>query len=209
MTDPLLTVAFIVGGFALGALPFSVWIGRYALKKDIRQYGDGNPGMTNVIRAGGLGWGGLAMLADVGKGALPVGAAAHIVGMQGWSLVAVALAPVLGHAFSPLLGFRGGKAIAATGGMWFGLTLGSAFVAAMVLLVYWYFAVTLSGWTVALTTVSLLVYLLLIRAEWVWLAVWLFSSALLLYKHRADLRQPLRLRVSPWFRPLFRHLELS
>ncbi|MEZ4642192.1 MAG: glycerol-3-phosphate acyltransferase [Chloroflexota bacterium] len=42
--------------FLISALPFSVWIGRYGLKKDITQYGDKNPGATNVLRAGGYAW---------------------------------------------------------------------------------------------------------------------------------------------------------
>ena len=43
----------VVVAFWLGACPFSVWIGRWFLGKDIRNYGDGNPGAANVFRAGG------------------------------------------------------------------------------------------------------------------------------------------------------------
>ena len=61
--------------FIIGALPFSVWIGKVALKVDIRQYGDKNPGATNVLRAGGYGWFFVALMRDIRKGAAPVGLA--------------------------------------------------------------------------------------------------------------------------------------
>ena len=43
-------------GFFLGALPLSVWLGRLVLKTDIRRYGDGNPGGTNVAPRATPGW---------------------------------------------------------------------------------------------------------------------------------------------------------
>ena len=43
-------------GFFLGVLPLSVWLGRLVLKTDIRRYGDGNPGGTNVARWATPGW---------------------------------------------------------------------------------------------------------------------------------------------------------
>ena len=39
--------------YLCGSVPFAVWLGRLLLGKDIRRFGDGNPGGTNVIRAGG------------------------------------------------------------------------------------------------------------------------------------------------------------
>lgn len=196
----------IVGGFLFGSIPFSVIIGRLALKKDIREYGDGNPGTFNVIRAGGLMWGGLAMFADIFKGALPVGLAAYILRYDGWVLIACAMAPVLGHAFSPFLRGRGGKAIATSFGMWIGLSIFPFPMAAVILLVYWYTAVTVSGWAVILTMLSLLLYLVLTSAPTLWLIVWGLNMALFIYRHRNDLRQPLRLKVSPLFKPFFPRL---
>jgi glycerol-3-phosphate acyltransferase PlsY len=59
----------VVSAFWLGACPFSVWIGQWVLGKDIRNYGDGNPGAANVFRAGGRKSGCLALILDVAKGA--------------------------------------------------------------------------------------------------------------------------------------------
>lgn len=116
-------VFWILLSFLAGSLPFSFWIGRLAMQEDIRQYGDGNPGAFNVFRAGGKVWGWLAILLDGLKGAVPVGIAHFVYGLDGWVLVLTALAPVLGHAYSPFLGFRGGKALAVTFGSWAGLSL--------------------------------------------------------------------------------------
>ena len=45
------TLVLSIAAFWLGACPFSVWIGRWFLDKDIRHFGDGNPGCGNVFRA--------------------------------------------------------------------------------------------------------------------------------------------------------------
>lgn len=113
----MLIFLWVLFGFILGALPFSVGVGNWALKKDIRAAGDHNPGATNVLRAGGVGWYALALILDISKGALPVGWAAHLAGISGGALIPIALAPPLGHAFSPFLGGRGGKAVAAAFGV--------------------------------------------------------------------------------------------
>ena len=103
--------------FVFGALPLSVWLGRFALGVDIRKYGDGNPGAANVWRAGGKWWGLLAILLDGFKGLIPVAIANFAIGIEGWWLTAIALAPILGHTYSPFLNFRGGKALSTTFGV--------------------------------------------------------------------------------------------
>ncbi|MCE7946413.1 MAG: glycerol-3-phosphate acyltransferase [Chloroflexi bacterium CFX4] len=182
-------------GFALGSLPFSVWIGRLALRKDIRSYGDRNPGATNVLRAGGKLWFVAALLLDIAKGAAPVGAAYWLMGIRGMESVPIALAPVLGHAFSPFLGFKGGKAVATMGGIWIGLTLAYMPVVLMLLLIFWFYVVTVSGWAVILTALSGLAYLLINLPDQALIAVMIGCLLLSLYKQREDLAKPLRLRL--------------
>jgi glycerol-3-phosphate acyltransferase PlsY len=186
--------------FAFGSLPFSVWLGRLALRADIRQYGDHNPGATNVARAGGWQWGALALFLDVLKGAAPVGAAWFWGGLSGWEMVPVAIAPVLGHAYSPFLGFQGGKALATSLGMWGGLTAGEAPLILVSLLLLWYAIIAVDGWAVMLTTFSFLVYLLATDRELAILTIWALNTLLLAWKHRADLGLFPRLR--PWLSKL-------
>jgi len=116
----MVALGFAALGFLLGMLPFSVWVGRLA-GKEVRAVGDGNPGAMNAWRAGGAKLGLPALLLDFLKGVVPVGLAVYA-GVEGWPLVPVLVAPPLGHAFSPILKFRGGKALAATFGVWAGAT---------------------------------------------------------------------------------------
>lgn len=185
-------------GFALGSIPFSVILGRLLLGKDIRQYGDGNPGGTNIARASGSkGLGALAILLDMVKGALPVALAHYVFGVQGWALTPVMLAPILGHAFSPFLRFRGGKAIATTFGVWTALTVPfGPFVMALSLLLLNKF-ITGPGWAVMAALVVLLAFLGMIGlVSPPILAAWAGTVAILAAKHRDDLARVPHLRAA-------------
>lgn len=191
-------------GFMAGALPFSVWIGRLALKKEITQFGDANPGATNVLRAGGRGWAAAALALDALKAALPISLAYYAVGIADWRLVPVALAPVYGHAFSPLLRFRGGKAVAATLGMWIALTLWTVPTLGGLSLLGFTKLVGANGWAVLFANLVILLYLLVTPTAFdflhlqpatpILLAIWAGNVALLIFRHRADLSGPPALR---------------
>ena len=178
---------WIAVGFLVGSLPCSVWIGYLALGRDIRFYGDGNPGGTNVIRAGSPFWGICAILMDYLKGAIPVGLAHYFAGVTGWLLVAAALAPVLGHAYSPFLSFRGGKAVAVTFGAWTGLTLWVGPVIMGVSLGLGFAVLTIEAWVVCLSMATLLAYLMLFSPQPVLLGAWFGNMVLLAWRHRAGL----------------------
>jgi glycerol-3-phosphate acyltransferase PlsY len=198
-------VFWTIIGFAVGSIPFSYWLGRLALHRDIRDYGDGNPGAANAWRAGTWRVGVPAVLLDYLKGALPVSLACYRDGVAGWALVPAALAPVVGHAFSPFLRLRGGKAIATTFGVWTGLTLwkGPTMLGLAVGLFQSLQAV--DSWTVMLGMATWLCCLLLSGAATSpLLAVWCGNMAILIWKHRQELRRPPQLR--PWLRRLLLRL---
>jgi glycerol-3-phosphate acyltransferase PlsY len=115
---PLLTLAiFVASAYLLGSIPFAVLVSR-ANGVDIFKVGSGSPGATNVVRSVGKGPGFLVFGLDFLKGLLPVLAARYLgppewcQSLQGFCLIAA----VLGHSFSPWIGFRGGKGIATGGG---------------------------------------------------------------------------------------------
>lgn len=176
-------------GFLLGSIPFSLLVGKLALKADVREFGDGNPGAANAFRAGGLRLGLAAGVLDFLKGAIPVGLARFFLNVSGWQLVPVASAPLLGSAFSPFLRFRGGKSIAATFGVWTGLlmfegplALGSCLGLSMLL-------VAPDAWSAVSGFTLFLVYLLLRGAGMPILVVWGINALLLAGKHAAELRR--------------------
>lgn len=183
-------------GFAAGSLPFSLWVGRLLAGKDIRHYGDGNPGAANAWRAGGWRAGLPAVLLDCLKGAVPPAIAHFSVGLGGWELVPVAVAPVMGHAFSPFLGFRGGKAVAATFGAWTGLTLGEVPVILGLLLGFFMFIQDADAWSLVAGMLALGAYLALVRhGPPPLLAIWAGHMAILLWRQIPDLRRRPRLRA--------------
>ncbi len=181
-----------------GSVPYSLLIGRLASGVDIRRYGDHNPGATNVLRASGWGWGLAAMLLDGLKGAVPVGLAWFFAGVRGWQILPVALAPILGHAISPWLGFRGGKAVAVTFGIWAGLTLGAGPSILGALLGVMAVVFTPSGWVVMLALAGFGIFVLRqyggVHPEF--MAIWAGCLALLAWTHRADLRLRPRIRMT-------------
>lgn len=185
VTD-LLWIAF---AFLCGSLPLSFWLGKLALHTDIRGYGDGNPGAANVWRAGGKWWGLLAILLDAFKGLIPVALANFWAGLVGWPLVAVCLAPILGHAYTPFLRFEGGKALAVTFGVWTGLTLWQGPVVLGLAFAFWIALVRVEGWAILAGMLTLLIYFLVTAAPATWLAVWAGSFLLFMWKHRGDFRR--------------------
>lgn len=183
-------------GFLLGAIPFSVCLGWLMLHTDIRRYGDGNPGAANAWRAGKWKVAAPALALDYLKGAVPVGLAHFKGDISGWGLVVVALTPVLGHAFSPFLRFRGGKAVAVTFGIWSGLTLWEAPTVLGLFCAILVWAQSVDAWSVMLSMLGLLAYLLLRQVDGFTLAVWGGNALILGWKHRHDLRQRPQLRPS-------------
>ncbi len=198
----MIILLWIACAFFCGSLPLSLWVGKVALRKDIRHYGDANPGAANVFRAGGKGWGWIAILLDILKGAIPVGLANYGAHITDWSLALIAIAPVAGHAFSPFLRFNGGKAIAVSLGIWCGLTLYQVPMILGLILGIYIVLLTNNGWATVLGFITLIGYLLLIAVPVWMLGVWLGNLIIVIYKHRADLTQPVSLR--PWVKRLFR-----
>jgi glycerol-3-phosphate acyltransferase PlsY len=146
--ETLITALLALGAFALSAVPFSLLIGRIFLDDDIRRYGDGNPGAYNVFRAGGQKSGVLAVLLDVGKG-VPFVLLAHAVfDLSGLALVIIAVCAVLGHAFSPFLRGRGGKAVAVTFGVLLALPQHEMLLAMMAFLIIGFLLIEEDSWTV-------------------------------------------------------------
>jgi acyl phosphate:glycerol-3-phosphate acyltransferase len=138
--------------FLLGSIPFGLFIAK-AKGIDIRQHGSGNIGATNVFRIVGKKHGLSCLLLDALKGFLPVLIAVNLVPVEGreamlklaflqdWAMnpapeaftaqlihVMTAFAAVLGHNYSPWIGFRGGKGIATSAGVLIGLMPGAVLI---------------------------------------------------------------------------------
>jgi len=189
-------IALVIIAFLCGSMPFSLWLGKIFLRVDVRQVGDGNPGAANAFKAGGKTIGLLSLLLDVTKAALPVGLAYHNLEIRGIPMFLIAVAPIFGHAFSPFLGFRGGKGLAAALGVWIGLTIWKASLAGVIGTVVGIALTTIPGWAVMLGLFIILGTLLIWIPDPLLLYVWVCQTLLLAWTHRADLRQ--RPPIRPW-----------
>ena len=86
------------------------------------------------------------MMLDIAKAALPVGLAYQQWGWDGWPMFLVAMAAPLGHAFSPFLRFRGGKALATMFGVWIGLSTSTYSIPVLLMLIVWiWYWTTMAG----------------------------------------------------------------
>ena len=104
-------VAAIIAYF-LGSMNFAVIISKYKFRDDIRKYGSGNAGMTNMLRTYGKGAAVFTLLGDVLKGVVSVFLGMALAGEAGAYIAG--LACMLGHAFPCYYGFKGGKGVLVT-----------------------------------------------------------------------------------------------
>lgn len=109
-----LTWAAVTG--LLASVPFGQIIARYRADADLRFVGSGNVGATNCGRLLGPAVGGTVLVLDALKGAVPVALAPWIWDSPHYA-GALAILAVLGHCFSPYLGWQGGKGVATSAGV--------------------------------------------------------------------------------------------
>ena len=121
MNEELLSLLMTVFGYVLGGIPFGIVVSKALGLPDPRTVGSKNIGFTNVLRVSGKTAGILTLLGDFGKGWVCAWVAMHWLTVESYIMV-VALAPILGHMFSPFLGFKGGKGVATAVGVVLGLS---------------------------------------------------------------------------------------
>ena len=109
--------------YLIGSIPTGYWLLKLAKGVDIRTMGSGNIGATNALRTAGPGIGITVLLLDMAKGAVASAVVASLVPNASLTTrLACGTAAVLGHSYSCLLGFSGGKGVATTLGALLGCT---------------------------------------------------------------------------------------
>jgi len=106
--------------YLLGSLSFSIIVSKALFHKDIRTFGSGNAGMTNVLRTFGKGAAALTIVGDIGKGVLAVLLAKWLFALADatplYGAYIAAIFAVLGHVYPLYFGFKGGKAVSVATG---------------------------------------------------------------------------------------------
>ncbi len=196
-TEILYSALLVVCAFWLGACPFSVWVGRWRLGKDIRGYGDGNPGATNVFRAGDTRSGLIALALDIAKGVPFVFIAHSLFGLPEMMVMTVGLCAILGHAFSPLLRLRGGKALAVTFGVLLALPQHEMLIAFLAFMVLGFLFIEIDAWTAMLGPAGSLAYLATTGTSQAQALFMLCVLIILAIKHFDSLKTVPRFKVKP------------
>lgn len=173
--------------FLLGSIPFGFILTYLFSKEDIRKTGSGNIGATNVSRKLGFLGGFITFLLDGFKGYLAVWIMMMITILPYWIGLAGVMA-VLGHCFTPFLGFKGGKGIATSFGVFLKLAPYPAllcfFIFVLFLILFKY--VSLSS-LISSASFPPIAYFLKINEWFVVYSVCI--SLLIIYKHRENIKR--------------------
>jgi len=177
----LLGAAYFAGALPIGLLVARLWKGI-----DVREHGSGNIGATNVFRVVGPVAGSIVFAVDVLKGLWPPLAASAAGLSSGWQ-VAAGMAAILGHNFSPFLGFKGGKGIATSLGVLFGVSwkVGVTAFALWTVVVLATRYVSLGSILAAASLAPLMV--LFYPGQWTHFAFGLIAGVFAIYKHRGNI----------------------
>jgi acyl phosphate:glycerol-3-phosphate acyltransferase len=180
-------VVLVVLGFLLGAVPFGIVVSKAMGLPDPRTVGSNNVGFTNVLRVSGKKAGFLTLIGDMGKGWV-MGVTATQLLQDERTILLVALTPILGHLFSPFLGFKGGKGVATA----LGSVLGVAPLMGFILLLSWIGAVSLWRYSSggALTAFGLFPLLAAFIRPTAWFIFFsVVVSSLIVMKHKGNIER--------------------
>lgn len=184
------TLLAVAIGYLLGSIPFGLLLTLAAGLGDVRKIGSGNIGATNVLRTGHKGLAALTLLLDALKGTAAV-LAGGLIGAQGGVAILASLlaglAAFLGHVFPVWLGFRGGKGVAT----YIGVLLGADWHAGVAFCAIWLAAALLTRYSSLSALIAALVTPvgLLVTGDRATALVTGLMSALLIFKHRANIRR--------------------
>lgn len=193
MSPALAIPAAALIAYASGSIPWAVIVVRIFWQQDIRTLGSGNTGATNVLRVFGTAPGVAVLLLDAAKGALGVGLAVwlapHVWGDVGkdWFMVLGATAAILGHAFSPFIGFRGGKGVATAAGAIIVLAPKVIPVLLVIFLVVVALSRHVSAGSIAIAILFPGVCWLLYPERYALLAFSVLAAALVVWRHRSNI----------------------
>ncbi len=111
----LIAAVLVIGAYFLGSINFAIFISKSAYKKDIRSFGSGNAGTTNIMRTFGAKAAGIVLLGDIMKSFIAVTLTILVSGIDVAYIAGIAA--MLGHCYPIYFGFKGGKGFATAAGM--------------------------------------------------------------------------------------------
>jgi glycerol-3-phosphate acyltransferase PlsY len=183
----------LIMAYLIGAIPTSIWVGKFFYRIDIREFGSGNAGASNAIRVFGPAVGMVVLVTDMFKGFAAVNlvrlysflqpGTPQIIDVQ----IILGIAAVLGHIYPVYAGFRGGKGVATVFGVLLAIHPLATLCAAAVFLTS-FFITRYSSVGSILAGLSFPIWIILVfKSEYFHL--WIFSGVvalLIIFTHRKN-----------------------
>jgi glycerol-3-phosphate acyltransferase PlsY len=178
----------LIAAYLIGGIPFGFLLVRWRTGADVRAMGSGNIGATNVLRTSGRVLGVATLLLDVLKAVGAVWIMDLVSGSPGW-MAAAAVAVLAGHAYPALLKFQGGKAVASFLGAFLYLAPVPLLLTLIVFTVcVWVTRFISFGSIVGAALFPLAVWLTM-QPDWPLMLAAVASSALIVWRHRANIQR--------------------
>lgn len=195
-------IQIIILGYALGSIPFGVLLAKIFRLPDPRYIGSGNTGATNMLRAGNKKAALLTLILDASKGAAAVLITRHLfrtpvvpgcigdcpdfIYNYGYEALAILCAAV-GHMYSPLLKFKGGKGVATL----FGGVLALSWPVGMAGLFIWLIVMFLTSYVSLASIIALIVAPLIawLRVDGISAFILAIAAAIAIWKHRDNIKR--------------------
>ncbi|AMA52491.1 MULTISPECIES: glycerol-3-phosphate 1-O-acyltransferase PlsY [Bacillus] len=181
----MLIALLIILAYLIGSIPSGLIVGKLAKGIDIREHGSGNLGATNAFRTLGVKAGSIVIAGDILKGTLAT-ALPFLMHVDIHPLLAGVFA-VLGHVFPIFAKFKGGKAVATSGGvlLFYAPLLFITMVAVFFIFLYLTKFVSLSS---MLTGIYTVIYSLFVHDKYLLIVVTLLTI-FVIYRHRANIKR--------------------
>ncbi len=180
--------AVVIGSYLIGSIPCGLILGKLR-GVDVREYGSGKTGTTNVLRTIGKKAAAVALVCDLLKGVIAVILASYVLGSPVGEMAA-GFAAVAGHDWSIFIKFKGGRGVATSAGGLFVMAplAGVGSIAVFVLVIALVRYVSLGSIVGALAGVAIMVALTALdQAPWEYLVYTGVVVALIVFQHRDNI----------------------
>ena len=186
----ILTTVLIIIAYLAGSISSAILVCKFMGLPDPRSGGSGNPGATNVLRVGNKKAAAITLFFDNLKGFVPVVLAKALT--DDVNVICItAIAAIVGHLFPVFFGFKGGKGVATTGGVFFGLSLP---IGGLILLTWLFFAKTtkISAIGGLMAASSAPFYFAFMTDEVAYVYTSALLALILVYRHKTNIRDLLQ-----------------
>lgn len=189
----MIIILLLLLAYLIGSIPSGLWIGKLFYNIDIREHGSGNLGGTNTFRTLGKKAGLVVTIMDILKGtaATLLGSLAIFETVNIHPLI-LGIIAVIGHMYPIFAGFKGGKAVATSGGLLLGYNW-----PIFVILVIGFFIILKLTKMVSLTSMILaiiaviysIIYYFTVNEDWPLIIIVLLLTAFIFYRHRSNIKR--------------------